>query len=200
MQLRDRSMPCTTWPSCSDLQSADCEMANAYPRFEPDAALVSHRWMHRRRHHEAHARLRPASRLQEASARGPLGRAGDPDAGFRRSLLLAGQHSDRRRRRAAAADLDARHSHQEPARRSALLADDRRAQGGRSARRRPRHADGNRGADRRSGCAPALSRAPAGGGDVRGLRRFRVLPDGAQRPRIWSPASAASSTSSRRTC
>ncbi len=45
---------------------------------------------------------------------------------------------------------------------------------------RPRHADGNRGRDRRSGDPPALSRAPAGGGDVRGLRRFRVLPDRAQ--------------------
>ena len=45
---------------------------------------------------------------------------------------------------------------------------------------RARHADGNRGRDRRPGRAPALSRPPAGGGDVRRLRRFRLLPDDAQ--------------------
>ena len=59
---------------------------------------------------------------------------------------------------------------------------------------------GTRGADRQRRRAPALSRAPAGSGDVRGLRRFRVLRDRSSRARIWSPASAASSISSRTMC
>ena len=91
-------------------------------------------------------------------------------AGLRRSLLLAGQCRDRGRRLAAAADLAACGAHQEHPRRPARVADARRAQGGRSAARRARHADGHGGRDRRSGRAPALSRPPAGGGDVRGLR------------------------------
>ena len=45
---------------------------------------------------------------------------------------------------------------------------------------RPRHADGNRGRDRGPRGAPALSRSPARGGNVRGLCRFRVLPGDAQ--------------------
>ena len=38
---------------------------------------------------------------------------------------------------------------------------------------------GERGGDRRSRRAPALSGAASGSGDVRRLRRFRLLPDGA---------------------
>ena len=34
---------------------------------------------------------------------------------------------------------------------------------------------------------------PSGSGAVRGLRRFRFLPDGDRSARIWSPVSAASS-------
>ena len=93
---------------------------------------------------QPHSRFRPQDRGQDADARGALRRAGDADGGIGRSVLFAGQRRDRSRRLAAASDLAARPAHQEHPRRRAGLADARRAQGGRSAARRARHADGRR--------------------------------------------------------
>ena len=82
-----------------------------------------------------------------------------------------------------------------------ILADNRdfadagRAQGGRSAARRARDADGRSGRGALFFCPNSLSSAPPGGRTVRVLHRLRVLSSGDQPEPIWSPASAASSTS-----
>ena len=139
----------------------------------------------------------PQARRQEAAARRPFGRAGDADAGSRRSLLLAGQCRDRGRRRAAAADLEARAAHQEHPRRSARLADARRAQGRRSAGRRARDADGPAAATDDPARARRYLRRQPEAEMFAGFADFAFYRIATQRARIWSPASAASSISSR---
>ena len=89
------------------------------------------------------SRFRRRAVGQKAAARGALGRAGDLDAGIRRSLLLAGQCRDRADGSPLMLLSTLGAAYQEYSGRRARLADARRAQGRRSARGRARDADGH---------------------------------------------------------
>ena len=142
----------------------------------------------------------PQIRGQEAPARGALGSlatlmagSGDPYC----SLVNVATDADGSPLLLISAP---RGPHQEHSRRPARVADARRAQGGRPARRRARHAEGHGRGHRRPQTARRryLARQPEAR-DVRRLQGFCRLPNCADGRASGRRASAASSTSSPRT-